>query len=159
MANLVISVSWEYFLGLIGTLIGIAYYANGRFSRVETSVDWLTETLRDLTIRIENLSSRAFQPGSAVKLTYTGERLVEQSGLRPFIDANRHALLRQLSLGRSSDAYAVQQRAFRLFAELRFDASFEQQLNQFAFANGVSMDLLRRLGAISLRDLAINGRT
>jgi hypothetical protein len=50
MANLIINVNWEYFLGILGTLIALAYYANGRFTKLETSVEWLKDAMRELKI-------------------------------------------------------------------------------------------------------------
>ena len=53
MSELSIHIGWEYFLGLIGTLIGIAYYTNGRLTRLETSMEWVKDTLTRLTTRLE----------------------------------------------------------------------------------------------------------
>ena len=70
---LTINIGWEFFLGIFGTLIALAYCANGRFTRVETNFDWLADAV----------------------------------------------------------------------------------LNKFAYRNGTSTDLLRRVGAIYLRDIAV----
>jgi hypothetical protein len=53
-----INVTWEYFLGILGTFIALAYYAKGRITRIETNYQWLADTVRDLAIRIENISAR-----------------------------------------------------------------------------------------------------
>jgi hypothetical protein len=53
MNELSIHIGWEYFLGLIGTLIGIAYYTNGRLTRLETTVDWVKDALARLTAKFE----------------------------------------------------------------------------------------------------------
>ena len=50
MTNLIINVNWEYFLGVVGTVIALAYYANGRFTKLETSVEWLKDAMRELTL-------------------------------------------------------------------------------------------------------------
>src|ERR1700730_10335214 len=75
-----INISWEFFLGIFGTLIALAYYANGRFTRVETNFDWLADAVRDLTIKTENISARAFETGSPLFVTATGEQLLRDSG-------------------------------------------------------------------------------
>ena len=54
MNGLIIYINWEYFFGVIGVLIGIAYYANGRLTRLETSVEWLKDTLKALKSELEN---------------------------------------------------------------------------------------------------------
>jgi hypothetical protein len=53
MSEISIHIGWEYFLGVIGTLIGIAYYTNGRLTRLETTVDWVKDTLTRLSAKFE----------------------------------------------------------------------------------------------------------
>jgi hypothetical protein len=53
MNGIIIYVDWAYFLGIVGTLIGIAYYANGRFTKIETTIEWLKETLLEIKSRLE----------------------------------------------------------------------------------------------------------
>ena len=86
---LAININWEYFLGIFGTLIALAYYANGRLTRLETNFDWLADAVRDLTIKTENVSARAFESGSPISLTATGEQLLRDSGLKSYIDNRR----------------------------------------------------------------------
>jgi len=148
-----ISINWEYFLGLVGTLICIAYYANGRFTRLETSVEWLTETFRGLKIASENSTAKLFGVSSPVALTHAGRRVLSQSGLKSYIDTPKERLAPRCGQGPSLDRYEVQTSAFRIFTDWKFDRPFEHRLNEFAFANGMSPDLLRRVGAIYLRDL------
>ena len=54
MNGITIYVDWTYFLGIVGTLMGIAYYANGRFTKIETTVEWLKEILLEIRERLEN---------------------------------------------------------------------------------------------------------
>jgi len=54
MNGITIYVDWVYFLGIVGTLIGIAYYANGRFTKIETTVEWLKEILLEIKERLED---------------------------------------------------------------------------------------------------------
>jgi hypothetical protein len=152
---LTINMTWEYFLGLFGTLIALAYYANGRLTRIETNVEWLTDTVRDLTIRTENISERAFESGSPVSLTATGEQLLHDSGLKSYIDHRRDELTAQIHARAPFDLYTVQESAFRLFDHMSLDDLFARQLNKFAYRRGTSIELLRRVGAIYLRDIAI----
>lgn len=53
MNDVIIYINWEYFLGLLGTIIGIAYYANGRLTKVEISLEWLKDTLRALQSKMD----------------------------------------------------------------------------------------------------------
>jgi hypothetical protein len=154
MENLIINISWEYFLGILGSLIAIAYYANGRFTGLETDVGWLKETISELVINAENARTKLFQNGSPVSLTAAGYHTLQRSGLKSYIDAKKQPLLKALKLGTASDTYELQRRTFRLLSELPFEAVVAQHLNSFAFNNGIDPSLLRRIGAIYLRDLA-----
>lgn len=158
MNNVIININWEYFLGLVGTLIAIAYYANGRFTRLETSVEWLTETFRGLKIASENSSAKLFGIGSPVSLTREGEHVLSLSGLKSYIDTHEEQLIAQCQRDPSSDRYEIQSFAFRILSDWKFERPFEHRINEFAFANGMSPDLLRRVGAIYLRDLANTSR-
>ena len=152
---LTINMNWEYFLGLLGTLIALAYYANGRLTRLETNFEWLADAVRDLTIRTENVSTKAFETDSPISLTATGEQLLRDSGLKSYIDHRRDNLTAQLRARAPFDLYTVQESAFRLFDRISLDDPFARHLNKFAYRNGTSTDLLRRVGAIYLRDIAV----
>ena len=63
MNGLTIYVDWQYFLGILGALIGMAYYANGRFTKIETTMEWLKATLLEIK---ENLDYDRVQHGSTL---------------------------------------------------------------------------------------------
>jgi hypothetical protein len=71
MSGLTIYINWEYFLGVIGTVIAIAYYTNGRLTRLETSMDWVKETLRQITLNFENAKPTASRPTHRAKKSTT----------------------------------------------------------------------------------------
>jgi len=142
-------------IGIFGTLIALAYYANGRLTRLETNFDWLADAVRDLTIKTENVSARAFETGSPISLTATGEQLLRDSGLKSYIDNRRDELTAGLRAQAPFDLYAIQESAFRMFDRISLDDEFARHLNKFAFRNGTSTELLRRVGAIYLQDIAV----
>jgi hypothetical protein len=158
MDGLVINLSWEYFLGVMGALIGIAYYTNGRFTGLETDVGWLKDTIGELAINAENVTAKVFKKGSPVSLTATGYHVLKRSGLRSYIDTKRAKLLATLSPAKTSDPYDIQRRSFHLLAELPFEETVGRHLDSFAFNNGISSALLRRVGAIYLRDIAVDSQ-
>jgi hypothetical protein len=153
MDNVIININWEYFLGLLGTLIALAYYANGRFTQLETSVEWLTDTFRGLKITSENSAAKLFEARSPVALTQAGEHILFESGLKSYIDARRERLTSRCRSRQILDRYQAQASASRLFANLTLEQSFAHHLNEFAFSHGFSQDLLREVGAVYLRDL------
>jgi hypothetical protein len=151
MSELTINISWEYFLGVIGALIAIAYYSNGRFSGLETSVQWLSEAVRELLVRAENQTQKAFDNRSPVSLTRAGQEILLGSGLKSYIDTQATSWLVRAPSG---DPYRLQAWAFRLLAGMRFEACVNARMNAFAFTHGVTTELIRRIGGIYLRDLA-----
>jgi hypothetical protein len=155
MDTVAINISWEFLLGLLGSLIAIAYYTNGRFTALETDVGWLKETISELSINAENLRTKLFKNGSPVSLTPAGYHVLQPSGLKSYVDTKKRTLLASLSAEALSDPYELQHHAFRLLAELSFEDIVLHHLNNFAFANGISTDLLRRIAAIYLRDIAV----
>jgi hypothetical protein len=155
MNDFVIYISWEFFLSIIGSIIAIAYYANGRFTRLETNFDWLSEALRELTIKAENISAKLFDTESPVSLTRAGRRSLEESGLKSYIDIRKRDLVEQLRGLAPFDVYGLQEASFRFLARATFEDGFARRLQKFAFENGMSIDLLRRVGAIYLRDIAL----
>lgn len=157
MDAIVINIDWQYFLGIIGSLIGLTYYAQGRFTALETDVTWLKETIGELAIRADNVRSKLFESSSPISLTPAGYVALKGSGLRSYIDANRHALLDRISKLRSNP-YELQRQTFKLLAELPLEAAVARHLNTFAVANDISPSLLRRVGAIYLRDIATKSK-
>ena len=80
MTPITINIEWPFALGIIGTLMIIAWFANGRFTELETSMTWVKETLHDLRITVDNLVNPAFGSKSPVKLNEMGEKWLVESG-------------------------------------------------------------------------------
>jgi hypothetical protein len=111
MNGITINISWEYFLGIIGALIAVAYYTNGRFATLETTVEWLSDALRELLVRAENHKQYVFDNSSPVTLTSVGREMLRSSGLKSYIDAEAASWLKRAPSG---DLYRLQSWAFRL---------------------------------------------
>lgn len=152
----VINIGWVYFLGMIGGLIAIAYYANCRLTALAMNTEWLREMVTELLVAHENDRAELFNNTPQLSLTTKGYHALARSGLRSYIDANKRRLLSQIGNETLSSAYELQSRAFRVFADLSLEEPVARNLNTFAFANGTSPTLLRRLGAIYLRDIALH---
>jgi len=156
--GLTIYINWEYFLGIIGALIAIAYYTNGRFTRIETSLEWINEALWELKINSDNRLAQLFSSGSPVSLTRAGKRVLHVTGMKAYIDANKERLSKHVHHSPICGPYELQTRAFRFFAHLKFDQAFDRNLKECAFSAGTSTDLLRRIGAIYFRDIAVRAK-
>jgi hypothetical protein len=104
---------------------------------------------------MENVSAKAFEVRSPISLTPTGEQLLRDSGLKSYIDRHRDDLTSQIRFMARPDHYSIQECAFRFFARISLETPFTRNLHRFAFRSGASTDLLRRVGAIYLRDITV----
>ena len=58
MEGITIHIGWEYFLAIIGTLMAMAWYANGRFTALEMSMEWIKNMLLDLKKSIDDANAK-----------------------------------------------------------------------------------------------------
>jgi hypothetical protein len=74
--DLTININWEYFLGVVGALIGLAYYANGRFTKIETSLEWMKEALQELKTNSASRTRKLFttKASTARRMSHANER-------------------------------------------------------------------------------------
>ena len=154
MDGITIHISWEYFLGIIGTFIGVAWYSNGRFTALETSMKWVKEILNELKISSDNSQKPAFIIRSPVNLNETGEKWLIDSGLKNYID-NNVDFMKSCEEKRNTNPYEVQKFIFRLFDDWIFESGLEDELKKFAYSKGTTMGVIRRVGAIYFRNFCL----
>ena len=59
MDGITVHIGWEYFLGIFSAITVGAWYANGRFTALETSMDWVKNMLLDLKKSIDDANAKA----------------------------------------------------------------------------------------------------
>ena len=152
---LVINIDWPYFLGIVGALIVGAWYTSARFTALETSMQWVKETLNELKIGSDNASKPAFGSHSPVSLNELGKAWLTESGLKTYIDSHKKELIDISEEKRDTNPYEVQKHLFKIFDTLTLEPTFDDKLKKFAFEKGTTMGVLRRIGAIYFRDICI----
>ena len=155
MDGLLIQIDWKFFLGIMSALIGFAWYTNGRFTKLETNYEWIEKTLTNIKVNVDNENVKAFQSQSPIGLTEKGLKLLVESGIKTYIDSNNSKLIVDCSVKKSTNSYEVQKYIFDLFDNFTFDNEFDNKMKKFAFNQGVSTDILRRIGAIYFRDICL----
>lgn len=151
MNGLVINISWEYFFGILGSIILMAWYSGNRFSGMETSIKWIKESITKLEGRMDN----AFGQGSPIRLFPKGIEILEASGLKDYITKNKDVLLSKCGLKKgSSNQYDIQEQSFECFDKNDF-GEMEAKLKETAYKFGVSLDTVKRVGGIHFRDLVL----
>lgn len=153
--NIVIYIGIFKALGIIGTIIASVaigvWRASSRLTKVETKVDIFENRLTNLEGRLDS----AFAGGSPVALLPKGQMILDDSGLKKYIDEKKDDLLtRCKSRNMMMNPYDIQDSAFKFFDQLNF-GDFETTLKSSAFKHGVSMDTVRRIGGIYFRDLCL----
>lgn len=157
ITTLAINIDLINALGIIfsvcGSLIAIAWYASGRFSGLETGVKGLNTRLTNIEGQIFNITKTA----SPVSLTERGHKILIESGLKDYIDTNKEKLLDHCKKdNKIESAYDVQISAFNYFNKVNFENDFEKQLKEYAFKEGINMDMIRRIGGIYFRDVCLD---
>lgn len=158
MQTITINIEWYYFLGIMGSLILIAWYTSARFTALETSLQWVKDILNDVKTAFDNTITNkpAFSSLSPINLTPTGEEWLIKSGLKEYLDTHKDELMKICEEKRGTNPYEVQKYIFRIFDTLDFEPDFEDKLKKFAFGKGTTMNIMRRIGAIHFRNLCFD---
>ncbi len=149
---------------ICSTLIWFDWVTGSRFTKVETDIDWLKNSMRkideisrdvnELRVNAENKKTSFFAAQSPVRLTENGQKLLTESGLKDYID-RRKDLLDNCASSELPNAYEVQQYAFDLFDNINFEGEFDPIIKQYTFEHGISLDIVKRIGALYFRDLCL----
>lgn len=155
MNSLVINIDWQWALGILGALLLLAWAASRKFSKVETDITWLKEGFKDIKLAVDNLSHPPFfKTGSPVNLTQKGSEFLKDSGLQKYIDDRRDEFIGTCSQNaRNLNSYDLQNAIFDFFDTYRFEPEVDKALKEAAYKEGISMDMVRRIGAIYFRKI------
>lgn len=167
--SLIISIDWPYALGIVGTLIWLAWMGSGRLTKVENDVSWLKKDvtglkktvekidskIRELSIKLSNEEEQFFGTNSPIKLNPEGQKILHESGLQKYIDTHKEEFIKTCEEKRSSNSYEVQQHIFNMFDSIEFESEFDNKVKEYAYSNGLEMEIIRRVGAIYFRDICL----
>lgn len=162
MDTITINIGWEWVLGgsvsIIGTLLWISWKGSARFAALETSMDWVKKTLDELKLNSDNQASGQplFIARSPVNLTSKGEDWLLESGMKNYIDEKREYFIEHCSKAEIPNPYELQKFIFDYFDGYKFDANFEDGLKKFVFNQGTTMGVMKRVGAIYLRNICLD---
>ncbi len=164
MGNNVIQIgATEAFLTVAAFLIGVGI----AWGNLKTLVTGMKEALdndikpglKDIRERFSALEGRLSNVAgnsSPIRLKPKGETILEKSGLKKYIDDNSSELLKQCrSISQMNTPYDIQNAAFNFFDEIKFEKDFEDKLKTTAFEEGVSLEVVRRVGGIYFRDICL----
>ncbi len=155
MNGLIINIDWVYFLGIMGSIIFIAWYSSARFTALETSMQWVKKILNELKVASDNKNTPAFISKSPINLTAIGEKWLIESGIKEYLDLNKEIIMTKCKEKEDTNPYEVQEHVFKLFDTLELEPDFENKLKKFAYEQGTTMNIMRRVAAIYFRNLCL----
>jgi hypothetical protein len=156
MDGLTIVVGWPYFLGIMGSLILIAWYTNGRFTALETDTTWIKNILKSMKINLDNKDVGAFAAQSPISLTEVGRKFLNESSIKEYVDSSISSLVQRCEAKKTANPYEVQQHIFNLFSSIEFPKEVDDKIKKYAFEKGIGSDIIRRVGAIYFRDICLD---
>lgn len=122
----------------------------------------LSEKLSDLSDRIsklegnmEKMPSAYMQSQSPLKLTDKGEELLKDSGGKFYIDEHIDVFIENIKKSKPNTAYDVQEYSRDLIREQQIQKEFNP-IKDFAFQEGLHLDLITSVMGLYLRDKAID---
>ncbi len=149
--NIVIYIGIWKALGLVAGVVVGAWYAGSRFTKVETKVEGFETRLTGLEGRLD----KAFASSSPVALLPKGQVMLEDSGLKKYVDDRKEELLSMCrNKNEMKNAYDIQEAAFQFFDQFNF-GDFENELKKSAYRHGVSIETIRRVAGIYFRDICL----
>lgn len=148
----------------IPTIVAVLIYIgrklqalDGLEKTVEKEIKPDLKNVRERFSALEGRLSGYTKSFSPIALTPEGESLLEGSRLKTYIDEHQDTMLNFCMENLDMDtAYDIQESIFYYFEhELTFDEAYEKEMKEYAYAQGVSMEVIRRLGAIYFRDICL----
>lgn len=151
---------------LLGQTKEIIIRTDQRIMGLEETVKTINADLRTINVDLKDVRERfatfegksqnLFAQHSPISLTDKGEKILRDSGLQAYIDAGKESLVSACHEDRKmTTPYDVQQSAFDFFDTHQFPETVDSQLKTYAFNEGLSMDAIRRIGAIYFRDICL----
>jgi hypothetical protein len=129
-----------------------------KYEKIETEIHKMSGDLRECTTKIEERTSSSqtkyAKRGSPMMLTPDGQSLLKQSGGDKFIEKNKDEFVEKLRAMNPRSAYDVQESAKQVFEKMQNEDRFIP-FKDFAFNEGLSLDILFLVLGLHLRDIAM----
>lgn len=152
MDGVTINIGWEYFLGIMGSLILIAWYSNGRFMALETSMEWVKKSLDNLGKVVKK--DEVAPANSPRKLNERGNKILNESGIKGFVDKKRTELTAKVREHTFTNPYDAEKYILDLMQEApKLYPEEIENMKTGAFRTGADIDTVLLVGGFYLRDL------
>ena len=127
------------FLLLVGCLVGWLYNMQGRVSKLEGA-------------REEQLATKK----SPVSLTNAGEKMLEESGGKKYLEINKDELIKEFS--DMKNAFDIQEKAKEIIRQKIKESDFEE-IKEYLFKEGKGVDDIELVMGLCLRDIVLEKKS
>ena|SRR3990167_1025248 len=143
----------------LALVVGIILWQGFRFiSPIKKSITRITNACIEIQTIIESggvpLKHHLVEsPGSPLRPTDYGKKLIVDSGLEKILDDQKVVLKEKLQtkLGANKTEYDVQEKARGLLLELK-ESEMMNPVKKYAYENGINADIIFKVGGLWLRD-------
>jgi len=150
-------------LGNLMAILAIVWKGGERMGTIETNIGWLKksmekieDTVKDIantqSVAKDNKNFNLMGNASPIRLKPEGENVLENSGMKDFVDSNEVMLHENCGHYCEISAYEIQEKVFDLFDNYEFEKEVDKKFKDFAYKEGMNIETIRRIGAIYFRD-------
>ncbi|MDD5569304.1 MAG: hypothetical protein PHG23_02745 [Candidatus Pacebacteria bacterium] len=152
----IIDLNTSITIGILGVIFILCYIEQ------KSNINKTISPIRFAIVEIQTLfreSGKSIQysltetPGSPLKPTEFGLKLIRESGIDKIIEENRSSLFEKLDkkLLKNTTAYDVQEKSREILLSLKNDPIINS-VKDYSFNNAIEIDVILRLGGLVLRD-------
>jgi len=134
---------------------------NKENSEINKKIDTLINCFNRLTAKLENVKGIAglndvyFKSASPLSLTPVGKTMLQESGLKDFIDANKDELIKNVESQKPQTNYDAEAISRSVMLSLSDDPRLNT-VKDYAFQNGKDLTMMLMAGGIYLRDMVFS---
>jgi hypothetical protein len=150
-------------LGNLLAILAIVWKGGERMGTIETNISWLKnslekieDTVKDIantqSVAKDNKNFDLMGNASPIRLKPEGVNVLENSGMKGFVDSNEKMLHENCGHDCEISAYEIQEKVFDLFDNFEFEKEVDKKFKDFAYKEGMNIETIRRIGAIYFRD-------
>lgn len=163
----------SFFIGS-GVLIFVArlIFTSGKYCKtidalekenteINRKIDTLILSFNRLISKLEGVKNLSglddiyFKTSSPKNLTEVGIKMLNESGLKDFIDANKDELIKKVESNKPQTNYDIEQSAINAMLPLAGDTRLNK-IKEYVFQNGKDLTMMLIASGIYLRDLIIS---
>ncbi|PIR04778.1 MAG: hypothetical protein COV57_02605 [Candidatus Liptonbacteria bacterium CG11_big_fil_rev_8_21_14_0_20_35_14] len=137
-----------YFFIIIGLVVICSSYITSFLLRLEKRIDFLSNVLIETKILIENGRLKLFTTGSPLILTEKGNQVLEESGLKKYIEGRKFFVIEACKNNGALKPEDMEMFIFDFFNHVNFKEPFNSEIKKYSYNSVISLHLLGRVGAI-----------